>query len=128
MKPPKKAPHKPPKMAVALVPFKRIGDAHAAVCSSGRVDGKMGGIDVSWAGGEEPAILVWLKKMGKLGSVDGRREPHVDSTPSSAPQGSLPQMSQSTPSGDTPFSSFPSTLVRIQSSLSSCDLQTPHFR
>ncbi|KAK0449119.1 DnaJ-domain-containing protein [Armillaria borealis] len=44
----KKAPSKPPKYGTGLVPFKRIGDAFAAVCASGREDRGLKGIEISW--------------------------------------------------------------------------------
>ena len=66
LKPPKKAPTKPPKNGTALVPFKQIGDAFAAVCASGRADRRLEGIEISWAEGKEPPILGWLKRQGKL--------------------------------------------------------------
>ncbi|GJJ14934.1 hypothetical protein Clacol_009204 [Clathrus columnatus] len=62
MKPPKKAPTKPPKFASALVPFEKIGDAHAAVCSSGLESKGLKDIEISWAGGKEPEILETLKQ------------------------------------------------------------------
>ncbi|KAF9500633.1 DnaJ-domain-containing protein [Pleurotus eryngii] len=68
IKPPKKAPTKPPKYGTALVPFKRIGDAFAAVCASGKVERGLKGVDIRWVDEKEPPILVWLKKMGKLGA------------------------------------------------------------
>ncbi|KAG6845495.1 hypothetical protein H0H87_008392 [Tephrocybe sp. NHM501043] len=68
LKPPKKAPNKPAKFGTALVPFKQIGDAFAAVCASGSPERGLEGIEVGWVGGQEPPILVWLKKMGKLGT------------------------------------------------------------
>ncbi|KAL5496047.1 hypothetical protein ACEPAH_3140 [Sanghuangporus vaninii] len=66
LKSPKKAPTKPPKSGVALVPFRQIGDAFAAVCASGRTDRRLDGIDISWAEGKEPPILGWLKRKGML--------------------------------------------------------------
>ena len=69
LKPPKKAPTKPPKNGTALVPFKQIGDAFAAVCASGRADRGLEGVEISWAEGKEPPILGWLKRQGKLDSV-----------------------------------------------------------
>ncbi|KAI0322883.1 DnaJ domain-containing protein [Amylostereum chailletii] len=114
LKPSKKAPHKPPKTATALVPFHRIGDAHAAVCASGRTERKMEDIVVSWAGGEEPAILGWLKKMGKLDDQPSEKEVST-STPDAIP-GSLPQHSRSKASTETPFSSFPSAFPDLPTS------------
>ncbi|KAF5350869.1 hypothetical protein D9758_010501 [Tetrapyrgos nigripes] len=67
LKPPKKAPQKPPKHGTALIPFKKIGDGFAAVCASGRPERNLKGIEVGWIGGKEPQIFGWLRKMGKLG-------------------------------------------------------------
>lgn len=67
LKPPKKAPDKPAKFATAVVEFKQIGDAFAAVCASGRADRGLSGIQIDWVEGKEPAILGWLKKRGVLG-------------------------------------------------------------
>ncbi|KAL0070113.1 hypothetical protein AAF712_002600 [Marasmius tenuissimus] len=108
LKPSKKAPHKPPKHGTALVPFKRIGDAFAAVCASGRPDRALNGIEVGWVGGKEPQILAWLKRMGKLGtpSTAPASHPSTASEPlRTAEQGSLPQLQQ--PSNS--FASFPDT-------------------
>lgn len=69
--PPKNAPHKPPKKATALVPFKKIGDAFKVLCAAGRKDKGLGDVDVGWAGGQEPPVLAWLRKRGMLGSGDG---------------------------------------------------------
>ncbi|OCB88543.1 DnaJ-domain-containing protein [Sanghuangporus baumii] len=66
LKSPRKAPTKPPKSGVALVPFRQIGDAFAAVCASGRTDRRLDGVDISWAEGKEPPILGWLKRKGML--------------------------------------------------------------
>lgn len=110
LKPPKKAPNKPPKFATALVPFRRIGDAFAAVCASGRPERGLGDIDVGWAEGKEPQILGWLRQMGKLGAaaptVPGTSEGVMDSGERKAP---LPQAQTR---GDTStFSSFPESFV-----------------
>ncbi|ESK93453.1 dnaj domain protein cwf23 [Moniliophthora roreri MCA 2997] len=101
LKTPKKAPHKPPKHGTALVPFKRIGDAFAAVCASGKTERGLSGIEIGWVGGKEPQILGWLKKMGKLG-------PGGVSSSCDAAKAALPQM-QSTSSSAGSFSSFPET-------------------
>jgi DnaJ homolog subfamily C member 17 len=69
LKPPKKSADKPPKYGTALVPFKQIGDAFAAVCASGKRERQLEGIEIGWIGGKEPPILVWLKKMGKLSAA-----------------------------------------------------------
>lgn len=57
------------KLGTALVPFKRIGDAFAAVCASGVRERGLEGVQISWAGnsGGEPELIAWLKRHGKLG-------------------------------------------------------------
>lgn len=66
MKAPKKAPTKPPRFAVALVPFDNISDAHAAVCSSDLESSGLKDVEISWAGGKEPDVL----KISKTHSTD----------------------------------------------------------
>ncbi|THH16469.1 hypothetical protein EW146_g4174 [Bondarzewia mesenterica] len=121
MKPPKNAPTKPPKRAIALVQFLRIGDAFAAVCASGKREKGMEDVEISWAGGKEPPVLDWLRKKGKLGTADveaGKKGYEADSTrkmdgqrtstetgASTGPRGTLPQFSESRSSGT--YSSFP---------------------
>ncbi|KAF9260829.1 DnaJ-domain-containing protein, partial [Marasmius fiardii PR-910] len=116
LKPPKKAPHKPPKYGTALVPFKRIGDAFAAVCASGRPERGLRGIEIGWVGGKEPQILSWLKKMGKLGTPSPGASPTTwaEETKRDAEQASLPQM-QTTTSAPGSFSSFPDTFPDFSS-------------
>ena len=121
IKPTKKQPDKPPKYGTALVPFKQIGNAFAAVCGSGRKELGLDGLEIAWVGGKEPAILGWLKRTGKL-STSGTSNPStVTPTPTSespyfksagigGTKADLPQnQSRSTASG---YSSFPSTFVR----------------
>lgn len=57
------------RMGTALVPFKRIGDAFAAVCASEIKERGLEGVQITWAGnsGEEPQLIAWLKRHGKLG-------------------------------------------------------------
>ncbi|KAJ7629356.1 hypothetical protein DFH06DRAFT_1006100 [Mycena polygramma] len=113
-KAPKKSPDKPPKHATALVPFKQIGDAFAAVCASGRVDRGLDGVEVGWVGGKEPGILGWLKKMGKLSAQPSP----PTSTPANNPGPA--QLPQTAPSASaSPFSSFPTSFVRRFPDLSS---------
>ena len=66
----KKASSDEVKLGTALVPFKRIGDAFAAVCASGVKERGLEGVQISWAGnnGEEPGLIGWLKRHGKLGA------------------------------------------------------------
>ncbi|KAJ7774478.1 hypothetical protein DFH07DRAFT_732782 [Mycena maculata] len=110
-KAPKKSPDKPPKYATALVPFKQIGHAFAAVCASGRADRGMDGIEAGWVGGKEPEILGWLKKMGKLSA----QPPPPVTPPSPAPPGSA-QLPQTAPaSTSSPFSSFPASFPDLPS-------------
>ncbi|KAJ7180498.1 DnaJ-domain-containing protein [Mycena filopes] len=109
-KPPKKSPDKPPKHTTALVPFKQIGNAFAAVCASGRADRGMGGIEAGWVGGKEPEILVWLKKMGKLSA----QPPPPTTTTTPAPASThLPQTAPG--ANAAPFSSFPATFPDLPS-------------
>ncbi|PPQ96762.1 hypothetical protein CVT26_010217 [Gymnopilus dilepis] len=106
------------KTATALVPFKQIGDAFAAVCASGRKDLGLEGVKITWVGGKEPEILGWLRRMGKLGGV-GAPAPSTAGKETSTPKAgdndnvktTLPQH-QSRPSDpSTPFSTFPSTFA-----------------
>ena len=106
--------NKPPKTGSALVPFKQIGDAFAAVCASGRKELGMDGVKVTWVNGKEPAILGWLRKMGKLGGIgagSGTQKTPVSPSPMDAGvKAELPQK-QTRDSSSTPFSSFPSSFV-----------------
>ncbi|RDB30004.1 Pre-mRNA-splicing factor cwf23, partial [Hypsizygus marmoreus] len=104
----KKAANKPPKFGTALVPFKQIGDAFAAVCASGRAERGLDGIEIGWVGGKEPPILVWLKKMGKLGSIP---PPPPAQNGIGSEQAGLPQM-QTTLDASS-FSSFPASFPDI---------------
>lgn len=58
------------KLGTALIPFRRIGDAFAAVCASGLKERGLEGVQISWAGnsGGEPELIGWLKRHGKLGA------------------------------------------------------------
>ena len=110
----KPAPPKNPKRGTALVPFRQIGDAFAAVCSSRSVARGLQDVEVSWAEGKEPELIGWLKKMGKLGGeMETKPDTPVAST-TSAP--SVPPVNapvSPTPTTSSPFSSFPSTFVSI---------------
>lgn len=66
----KKSSSEGPKLGTAVVPFKQIGDAFAAVCASGVKERGLQDVQISWAGngGAEPAIIGWLKRKGKLGA------------------------------------------------------------
>ncbi|KAF7325809.1 J domain-containing protein [Mycena kentingensis (nom. inval.)] len=105
-KPPKKSPDKLPKFATALVPFKQIGDAFAAVCASGRADRGLDGVEIGWVGGKEPEILGWLKRTGKLFS-----QPQPSASAASPQTAQLPQSaaSMSSAGSSSVFSSFPSS-------------------
>lgn len=107
-------PDKPPKTGSALVPFKQIGHAFAAVCASGRKELGMDGVKVTWVNGKEPAILDWLRKMGKLGGIGtgtGTQKQRVSPSPMHAGiRAELPQ-NQTRDSSSAPFSSFPSSFV-----------------
>lgn len=55
-----------PKSGVALVPFRRIGDAYAAVCASKDKQERVKGVNIEWVRGEEPGLLGWLRRKGQL--------------------------------------------------------------
>jgi DnaJ homolog subfamily C member 17 len=112
MKAPKKAPNKPPRHGVALVPFKKIGDAFAAVCASGREERGLKGVEVTWVGGKEPMILGWLKKKGLLGPTSAAPGLSTDPIPGTIKTGRLPQEQTSSKNAGA-FSSFPDTFVRL---------------
>ncbi|KDQ07312.1 hypothetical protein BOTBODRAFT_60080 [Botryobasidium botryosum FD-172 SS1] len=104
-KPSKKPERSKAKPSTALVPLKNVGDAFAAVLASGRKERGLEGIEVSWAGGEEPEIVKWLKRNGKLGmrKSDGPAAPQASARLFST------SASPATPSSST-FSSFPESL------------------
>ncbi|KAE9400215.1 DnaJ-domain-containing protein [Gymnopus androsaceus JB14] len=108
LKPPKKAPHKPAKHGTALIPFKRIGDAFAAVCATRRPERGLAGIEVGWIGGVEPEILGWLRKKGHLGPPGSgiSSDPQVQRPEEKAP----PPQTQTRTSSSNEFSSFPSSM------------------
>lgn len=110
LKPPKKAANNPAKLGTALVAFKQIGDAFAEVCASGRTDRGLDGIEVGWVGGKEPPILVWLKKLGKLGTPPATT-PVTRGAEAGGEKAQLPQ-TQTTANASS-FSSFPSSFVRL---------------
>lgn len=85
-------------MVTALVPFKRIGDAFAVVCASGRPERGLDRVDIAWVGGKEPEIIKWLKSTGRL---------------SSQPLAEPSEATQHTKTMPATFSSFPETLVSI---------------
>ena len=120
LKPPKKAPTKPPKSGVALVPFRQIGDAFAAVCASGRSDYGLEGIEIGWAEGKEPAILGWLKKKGALDTQkskpksDGASKEYGQPSFATDKLDSLFANASKTPDLSS-FSSFPESFVRVSS-------------
>lgn len=108
----KPSPPKKPKRGTALVPFKQIGDAFAAVCSSGSAARGLQDVEVTWAEGKEPELIGWLKRMGKLGGEGKAKPPTPAATAEPDPQSHDAEMaSQDTSS--TPFSSFPSTFVSV---------------
>ena len=106
--PPKKA-----KRGTALVPFKQVGDAFAAVCSSGSSARGLQDIEISWAEGKEPALISWLKKTGKLGGEAKAKPRDGPSTQLPPFPSSRPAEPHSTETSTTPFSTFPSTFVSI---------------
>ncbi|KAI0659170.1 DnaJ domain-containing protein [Cubamyces menziesii] len=111
----KPSPPKKPKRGTALVPFKQIVGAFAAVCASGRPENGLGDIEVDWAEGKEPELIGWLKKMGKLGTGSGSAQ--AESTrPTATPAQQAPPSADYKPAASgvqahssTDFSSFPST-------------------
>ncbi|KAF8503895.1 DnaJ-domain-containing protein [Hysterangium stoloniferum] len=72
MKPSKKAPNKPPKFATALIHFAKLGEAHAAVCASGLESKGLKDVEVSWAGGQEPAVLANFKQKSQVNHASMR--------------------------------------------------------
>jgi DnaJ family protein C protein 17 len=70
------------KLGTALVPFKRIGDAFAAVCASEVKERGLEGVQISWAGnsGGEPELIAWLKRHGKLGAPSEAAKEQKSST------------------------------------------------
>ena len=120
-KAPKKAPHKPPKHGIALVPFTQIGAAFAAVCASNRKDCGLEDVDVTWAVGTEPEIIGWLRRKGKLNTSGQKESQPVDSKPTEPESGLVDGTAMSstfttaTGSAPTPFSSFPDNFVSSRS-------------
>jgi DnaJ homolog subfamily C member 17 len=141
IKPPKKAAHKPPKLATAAIPFKTIADAHAAVCASRRADRGMDEFDIAWMGGSEPAVWSWAERMLKSKSRSKSKEEeqrHRATSISPQPAAPAPAATLSptgigasggrqaqnsarapSPGAGSKFSSFPSSFVRY-SYLSFC--------
>ena len=80
------------KLATALVPFKRIGDAFAAVYASGVKERGLEGVQITWAGnsGGEPELIGWLKRHGKLGAPSEAAKGQKPSTSSPASVSPLP--------------------------------------
>jgi len=121
MKPPKKAPQKPPKYATAAVPFKTIADAHAAVCASRRADRGLDEFEIGWMGGSEPAVWSWAERMLRAKEkreAQASPAPEVDRTRDAGVdvQGGSTQDNsgvRSNPVSGPQFSSFPSSFVRI---------------
>jgi DnaJ homolog subfamily C member 17 len=144
MKPPKKAPHKPPKFATAAVPFKTISDAHAAVCASRRADRGLEEFEIGWMGGCEPAVWSWAERMLKSkeqrdASASATPAPGVGGArdaggggPTASPagagvRGSVAQDHSGPPSkpvAGSQFSSFPTSFVRIHVLLFHCFADT----
>lgn len=107
----KPAPPKKPKRGTALVPFKQIGGAFAAVCASGRAESGLADIEVDWAEGKEPELIGWLKKMGQLGG-GGPTNAGTKRKASPAPTSADYKTDGGAPTPSSDFSSFPSTFVR----------------
>ncbi|KAI0087429.1 DnaJ domain-containing protein [Irpex rosettiformis] len=102
----KPSPPKKPKRGTALIPFKQIGDAFAAVCSSNSVARGLQDVEVSWAEGKEPELIGWLKKMGKLGGETTTKRSIPNSTPAAPMAASI----------SSPFSSFPTSFPELSNS------------
>ncbi|KAH7344729.1 DnaJ domain-containing protein [Rhizoctonia solani] len=83
----KKQPEKPPKFATALVPFENAGDAYACLCSAGKVDRGLEGVEVNWVTEDEPEIIKWVRLQGN--TTAGSREPDGEAPFSSFPTGSV---------------------------------------
>ncbi|KAI0697034.1 hypothetical protein BC835DRAFT_804066 [Cytidiella melzeri] len=109
----KPAPPKKAKRGTALIPFKQIGDAFAAVCSTGSAARGLQDIDVSWAEGKEPELISWLKKIGKLGGDTTFKSPPDPSATTSVHSISPGTAAPISSSPSSPFSSFPSTFPII---------------
>ncbi|KAG8944107.1 hypothetical protein FRC03_002173 [Tulasnella sp. 419] len=88
IKPNKKNPSKPPKSASAMIPFIDVQDAFSAVMASGRKDRGLQGIEVTWAAGQEPEFVQWLRSKGRLGLSARTSSPSVTSK-ASEPTGSF---------------------------------------
>ena len=88
----KPSPPKKPKRATALVPFKQIGDAFAAVCASERADRGLKDVEITWAEGKEPELIGWLKKMGKLGGTTDKEALTASPSPKSEAQPAAPSV------------------------------------
>lgn len=133
LKPPKKAPTKPPKYGTALVPFRQIGSAFAAVGASGRKERGLENVEVSWAGGEEPPILGWLKKQGKLKPSTEESSDAIESLAGSTPQPNLEKQSKlfdklSEKPVLSSFPSFPASFVRDNTTIfHDCDNTHHHI-
>jgi len=115
----KPAPPKKPKRVTALVPFRQIGGAFAAVCASGRADSGLADIEVAWVDGKEPELIGWLKKMGKLGNADRTESnTHTSPPPVTRPPDTTASSTSHCPAtvpSSTPFSTFPSTFPDFSS-------------
>ena len=109
LKPPKKAPHKPPKYGTALVSFEQIGQAFSAVCASGKPERGLEGIEVGWVEGKEPQILGWLRRMGKL-ETQTIKQGTSSTSPHEDRKGHVPQAQTRTDTSTA--STFPESFVR----------------
>lgn len=109
-------PSKKPKKATAVIPFRQIGAAFAAVSATGEASKGLEGVDVSWAGGAEPPILSWLREHGELGKWQQKQSAYATARSKSPEENgarmNLPKISENT-SALAPFSSFPSSFVGV---------------
>lgn len=113
-----------PTHGTALVPFKNIGDAYASVSastlsSSSHVNLK--GMEITWVNNNEPLILGWLKKMGKLPTPGSSKptsaSPPASTTTSSATNHAHSSVASQTPPANSPFSSFVRSSIPVEGSL-----------
>ncbi|CAE6440942.1 unnamed protein product [Rhizoctonia solani] len=84
----KKQPEKPPKFATALVPFETAGDAYSCLCSAGKIDRGLNGIEVNWVTDDEPEIIKWLRLQGN--TTSNARKSQGEDTYSSFPTEPVP--------------------------------------
>ncbi|KIJ36369.1 hypothetical protein M422DRAFT_51125 [Sphaerobolus stellatus SS14] len=77
MKASKKAPNKPPKFAIALIPFSKVDEAHAAVCAAGLELRGLKDMEITWASGQAPTIIEALKRKPQAQPETPSDGPHI---------------------------------------------------